>query len=145
MRSRSSAAASAGSSSWTFARFKWPTKWVSIDFGRLTNSSQWMLLGCFKPSSTPTVTWVRKPSHREYTGAQTTEENLELTSTCRLTTTNTRCFRGSLARSGVPLLVTKNKSPRCTYLDNAFGSPWNSSASACSLSSSAILSRIAAS
>lgn len=137
MRSRSSAAARARSSSWALAGFKWPTKWVSIVFGRLANSSQWILLWCFKPSSMPTMTWVRRPSYREYTGAQTTEENLESIKTWRLTTTKTRCFCGSC----VPLLVTRNKSPRCTY----FGRPWNSSTSDCSLSSSAIRSRIAAS
>ncbi len=47
MRSKSSAAAKARSNSSVFADFKWPTKWVSIDFGRRANSSQWMLLGCF--------------------------------------------------------------------------------------------------
>ena len=153
MQSRSSAAARSGSSS--FAVFKWPTKRVSTALGKLANSSQWILLECFKPSSTPTGTWVRRPSYREYTGAQTTEENPESIRTWRLTTTNTRCLRGSFPGFWpgfwVPLLVIRNKSPRSTYRGNpclvrpCLVRPWNSSTSDCRLSSSATRSKIAAS
>jgi len=137
MRSKSSAAANARSNSSSLAFLRCPTKRVNLVLGKLANSSQWILLRCFSPSSTPTVTWVLKPSYREYTGAQTTEENFESIRTWRLTTTNTRCLRGSCA----PIFVTRNKSPRCTYL----GSRWNSSTSDCWLSASATRSRIAAS
>ncbi len=51
-----------------------PTKFVNLDFGKLTNSSQWMLLACFSPSSCPTATCVDSPSCTEYMGAQTTVE-----------------------------------------------------------------------
>ncbi len=137
LSSRSRAAASARSRCSSLSRLRWPTKWVSIDFGRLTNSSQWMLLSCFNPSSIPAVTWVRKPSYREYTGAQMTLEYLESIRTWRLTTTNTRCLRGSAD----PGRATRNRSPRRTYS----GSPWKANASDCWLSSSAMPSRMAAS
>ncbi len=39
-----------------------PMKSFSFDFGRLTSSSQWMPLGCFRPCSTPMGTWVDSPS-----------------------------------------------------------------------------------
>jgi hypothetical protein len=39
-----------------------PTKFVSALLGRLTSSSQWMLLSCFNPSPIPAATWVESPS-----------------------------------------------------------------------------------
>lgn len=137
MRSSSSAAASARSSSTNLFGGRWPTNRVSIGFGRLTSSSQWMLLGCFNPSSTPTMTCVWSSSYRVYTGAQTTEENRESIKICRLTTTNTRCFRKSVC----PGRLTRNRSPRSTYS----GSPWNARTSDSPFNSSAMRSRITAS
>ncbi len=135
--SKSRATAKERSNSSSLALPRWPTKCVSIGSGRLASSSQWMLLSCFSPSSTPTVTWVRKPSYREYTGAQTTEENFASVNTWRLTTTKTRSLRGSAG----PERVTRDRSPQCTYCVI----PWNSNTSDCSLSSSATRSRMTAS
>ena len=63
--------------------------------GMLTRASQWMLDGCFRPSSAPTSTCDARPSRREYTGAQTTVEKRESITVCRLITTNTRERFGS--------------------------------------------------
>jgi hypothetical protein len=137
MRSSSSAAASARSSSTNLLGGRWPTNRVSIGFGRLTSSSQWMLLGCFNPSPTTTMTCVWSSSYRVYTGAQTTEENRESIKICRLATTNTRCFRKSVG----PGRLTRNRSPRSTYS----GSPWNARTSDSPFNSSTMRSRITAS
>jgi hypothetical protein len=47
-----------------------------------------------QPSSTPTATWVLKPSCRVYTGAHTAVENLESSRSWRLTAARRAAFSG---------------------------------------------------
>ena len=78
MSSKSRAAASARSRCASFSFVRRPTKWVSIDFDKLANSSQWILLACFKPSSTSIATWVRKPSYRGIHGGANHRRELRI-------------------------------------------------------------------
>src|SRR5208282_1267759 len=86
---------SARSNSSTLERAKDPTNRVSCTLRRLTRLSHRIQLSCFKPSSTPTETWVENPCPRVSIGAQTTVGNLESIRTWRLTTTKLRKSLGS--------------------------------------------------
>ena len=66
-------------------------------------------LACFNPSSGPSATCVDNPSPLLKTGAQTTVENRESISACRLATTKVRYCLGS-----PPGLYTRYNSPRIT-------------------------------
>jgi hypothetical protein len=60
-RQLSRAIARARFSSATFPVERVATKSVNIAFGRLTSSSQWIALSCFKPSCGPTATCEANP------------------------------------------------------------------------------------
>ena len=86
-----------------------PTYCVKSAFRKLTRLSHMIQLAYFIPSSGPTSTCVDNPSPLLKTGAQTTVENRESISACRLATTKVRYCLGS-----PPGLYTRYNSPRIT-------------------------------
>jgi hypothetical protein len=75
-----------------------------------------MALACFRPSASPTGTWVPRPARRDDTGAQITVLYSTVSqSTCRLTMTKTRDRLGSDREGG-----QRGTGPRASRQDLVF-------------------------